>query len=464
MSVLPNVAARVRQFIELQRLFEKGDEVASVWVGFSGGADSTALLLLLRELGYKPLAVHLNHGLRGRASDADAAWCRQFCTARDIPFEDHKLCLNDSNGAGEGVEGAARQCRLAFWERRVGRSGVVALGHHMDDAVENMLLRLARGANATGLTGLRPVRRIGNVRYMRPLLCLRKAEIVAYLQAQGISDWRQDETNADTMFRRNAVRHAWLPLIRDTVGHDGGLTQTLANLRMDADFLEQEARQVLDAVDDPRSLRELHPALLPRALRAWFQQQTGRDIVLRGAALGRIREALEACSTEAAEIPLGGGDSLVLTTAGLRLKEAAPEWPPVSWTWRSNSVLTLETPGIELRALLADAAPDRQSLMEVGRNVEWFSTQDLPAILVVRSWRPGDRMVPFGRKSEKKLQDLFVDAHVPEEERSRRAVLEVSGTIVWIPGLRRAEFGRVAPGRGGTCVRLECRPLSRDLY
>ncbi|MBT3381114.1 MAG: tRNA lysidine(34) synthetase TilS [Lentisphaerae bacterium] len=457
MSVLPKLADRVRQFIGRHRLFGERLSDASVWVGFSGGADSTALLLVLHELGFSPLAVHLNHGLRGEEADADVEWCHDLCATRGISFESHRLDLGEG---GRGPEDAGRARRLAFWENRVGDNDVVALGHHRGDAVEDMLLRLVRGANATGLTGLRPARQIGNVCYVRPLLELTKDELIAYLQGQGVHEWCRDGTNSDCSFRRNAVRHEWLPLIRDRIGHDQGLVQTLWNLRMDADFLEEEARRLTGVVDDPRLLRDLHPALFPRVLREWLRQETGRDTILRRPAITRLREALERCASESVEIPLGEGISLIVSPAGVRVKQCVEPWDAISWNWRDTPVLRIEELGLEFRACEMVASPDVRTLAEGRGDVEWFSLRDFPAEVLVRPWQCGDRMVPFGRKSPKKLQDLFVDGHVPREERQACPILDVGGEVVWVPGLKRSAFGAVTPGSNAPCIRLECFPLA----
>ena len=450
MNAAPELKQRVRDFVAAHNLLA---DTGTLCAGFSGGADSTALVLLLRELAPGFVAIHLHHGLRGSDADRDAAWCRAFCAERGIPFEEHRLDVPAHRVSGESVEAAARRLRLEFWCGRVGTAGTVALGHHAADALEDMLMRLGRGANASGLTGLRPLRTVAGVRLIRPLLCLRRSEIEALLRAEGVTDWRDDRTNADTSSRRNAVRHEWLPLIRRTVGHDDGLHHSLKALRDDADFLEAAAAQVAGSAEAPETLRALHPALLPRVLRQWLGTQTGRDVVLSTAALERVQAAVAGDLERAVDIPVGGGLTLIVSRRGLRLRQPAVNLVPREWQWRLEPRLELPETGATLTAetvLRADAG----DVADSGRSIECFHAGEMPEVLTVRSWRPGDRLVPFGANTPKKLQDVYTDARVPRERRSGVPVVIAGDRIIWVPGVCRAEFGRLPSGADTPVIRL----------
>ncbi|NMA47310.1 MAG: tRNA lysidine(34) synthetase TilS, partial [Lentisphaerae bacterium] len=246
-------------------------------VGFSGGADSTALLLALLAAGVDGLlAVHCHHGLRGAAADADAAWCRAFCEQRGIAFHLEHLDVPGQQRRGESTEEAGRRLRLALWQRlAAAEPTVVFLGHHGDDVLEELLMRLARGANSSGLTGLREERQLCGVRLLRPLLSCRRAEIESWLLAQGVADWRTDRSNSDCAYRRNAVRHDLVPRFRAIFGEDRGLQQAARVLRMDADYLEMAAADAYGQLRDLRDWQALHPALLQRVLRLWLDEHVG---------------------------------------------------------------------------------------------------------------------------------------------------------------------------------------------
>ncbi len=297
-----------------------------IFAGFSGGADSTALLLLLAESAPgRVTAVHFQHGLRGAAAERDAAWCRKFCAARKLPFKLVRLAVVKDRRPGESLEEAARRCRLEKWGKLIGPDDVVALGHHADDRLEELLLRLARGANASGLVGLRPERVVGGVRLVRPLLGFRRVQIEAFLREQGVKRWRDDGSNADTAFRRNAVRHRWLPVIREDAGHDRGLLASLEALALDADFLEAEAVRRLPETVSLAGWRALHPALLPRVLRLWLRGKLGRDVVPLNAAVERLRGELTRKPAGLRRLPLGGGVTIGISRRGVELATAEGE-------------------------------------------------------------------------------------------------------------------------------------------
>ena len=152
-----------------------------LFVGFSGGADSTAALLLTRELrdelDLRLTAVHFNHHLRGAESDAEALAAKQFSAQLNVDFL--LIDLDVTPLPGEGVEAAARRLRLCHWQRLVSPlpHAAVVLGHHAGDAAENLLIRIFRGSNASALAGMSPRSELGGVTILRPLLDLSRPEI-----------------------------------------------------------------------------------------------------------------------------------------------------------------------------------------------------------------------------------------------------------------------------------------------
>ena len=149
-----SVIETIAEFAEGHGLPPSG---GALYAGFSGGADSTALVVALHRLGIPFTAVHFQHGLRGDA-EGDQVWCLQFCHQRGIPFVQRRLDVPVHQSTGEGIEAAARRCRLLAWRDLCQPDDAVALGHHGDDALETLLLRMMRGSGTTGLVGLRPDR------------------------------------------------------------------------------------------------------------------------------------------------------------------------------------------------------------------------------------------------------------------------------------------------------------------
>ncbi len=432
---------RVRRFIEKEALLETAGELCA---GFSGGADSTALLLILRRLGVELTAVHLHHGLRGCEADRDARWCETFCRDHGIRFEMHRLDVAGTRGPAEGVEAAARRCRLEFWRERLGSgAGTLALGHHADDAVETLLMRLVRGSNCSGLVGLRPAAQVCGVRIVRPLLELRRSEIERFLCEVGVTSWCEDGTNADTRSLRNAVRHVWLPAMRRTLpGADAGLRRSLEALRCDADFLDRVATDCAADLRTRQQLREMHPAERGRVLRLWLRSRTGRDIPLSRAVIQKLNAVLAAPCAGPRQVPVDRDVVLIIEHDRLRLRGPHRRVAERRWAWRSRPELELEEIGAKLVAERTTAAAADAAGTGTGA-IELFVEAGLPDVLTVRARRAGDRLVPFGRKRPKKLQDLFVNARVPRELRDGVPLVVAGERIIWAAGVCRAEFGRV---------------------
>jgi len=193
-----DLVRRVVEFVSREALLRPGDGVV---VGLSGGADSVALALLLEEVsrsGALPMRLvlaHLNHCLRGAESDADEEFCRGFARRESLELEAARVPVAERVRPGESLEQAARRVRFRFLLDVARRRGfrAVALGHHADDVAETVLMRLLRGCGLWGLGALAPVRAWGGegdaVRIIRPLLELRKAELLAFLARRG-QGWR----------------------------------------------------------------------------------------------------------------------------------------------------------------------------------------------------------------------------------------------------------------------------------
>ncbi len=192
----------------------------AVLVGLSGGADSVCLLHFLhylsKEKHFRLAAVHINHGLRGRAARTDQQFCKQFCKERDIEFFSLKVEVKKlARQQDLSPEHAARKARYDAFKKIARKWGAtkLALGHHLDDQAETFLLNLLRGTKLKGLGGI-PVRRplCKETEIIRPLMCISRAETEAYLANNGLTHVT-DESNRDEAFRRNWIRNTLLPLL-----------------------------------------------------------------------------------------------------------------------------------------------------------------------------------------------------------------------------------------------------------
>ena len=432
-----------------QAMYEAGGETSDSFllVGFSGGADSTALLLTLYELGYPLRAVHFNHGIRGAEADQDAEWCAEFCRKRQIAFESHSLAVPEHRFSGENLEAAARRLRLDFWSCYLQReefsetSPVVTLGHHAEDTLEDLFLRLGRGSNVSGVTGLRTTREVQGVLFARPLLGCRKQQLENFLEERGITDWCQDKSNRDTAFRRNAIRHKLLPLLREIWGGDEGFMRSLDVLLEDAEYLEQSAADYVDAVNTAEGFQKIPPALQPRALRLWIQRRKNIDIVPSLSSVKRLRRETERKPPHTRKVPLGQGLVVTLENDRLKLGEGVEPWTERQWHWHHNPVLAIEELGLKLEASVVPV--DRLDTTFAGKSeYEFFSLRGMPEVLTVRPWQAGDRMTKFGHSTPVKLKKILQAEKIPVSERLRiPLVLAGHNIIIWAAGVSRgAEF------------------------
>ncbi len=273
-------------------------------VAFSGGADSLAVLLLLwvhwPERRRALRAVHFDHRLRGAESRGDAAFCRRVCAQLGVKLMEERW----AEAPREASEGEARAARMTFFARR-GR--VLWLGHHQDDVAETLLMRLARGSGAGGLAAPRPVQQLPGRRvHLRPLLPLKKAEIVAALRAAG-AIWREDSSNQRGVFFRNRIRRDVLPAWAEAAQRDAVAGAARSRQLLEEDdaaleawldqlgVLEEKGQMDLTLLSGkPRALwrRALHRWLLAQP-RAGDLSRQGFDVLLDVLMTGgRTRQSL----------------------------------------------------------------------------------------------------------------------------------------------------------------------------
>jgi tRNA(Ile)-lysidine synthase len=302
---------RVRRTMLRHRMCPQGSRVL---VGLSGGSDSVALTFLLRDLAPHMQfalagAAHLNHQLR-QTADRDEAFCRDLAGRLGLAIlagrEDVKAISEEK---GLSLEDAARRTRYDFFERAASELGAthVAVGHTLDDQAETFLLKLLRGAGATGLGAIYPVR--GAV--VRPVLETSRTELREYLRALG-ETWVEDETNADMSNPRNRVRHHVLPHLETTLGLPArrAIARAAGLIGEEARWLDELAADKLTALStatvggleiDADQLRSVPLPLARRILlRVLRSRANGREVGLE-----HVQTALDVLTglSSAAEVP-----------------------------------------------------------------------------------------------------------------------------------------------------------------
>ncbi len=449
-----SLSRRVAAFAAERGLLAPGEAVV---VGVSGGVDSVTLLHVLVEAGFRPIAAHVNYGLRGADSEEDEALVRFLCAAWGVPLHVERATLSGS------VQAEARRVRYGFFARVAAETGAakVATAHHRDDQAETLLLHLFRGAGPRGLAGMpvrRPLASGSPVEVVRPLLLASRAEIEAYAREHGLR-WREDASNVEGSYRRTALRRDVLPAIEEVFGEDvrERLATTAELLRA---FLDSGAALAAGgALDEVQGDLDGLPALSTAALRAMPEVQR-RGVLLD--ALRRLAPDAPRSAATVSEI-----EALLEAQPGRRVV-----WPSLT-VWRDREHLVFEPGESGAEPFEASVAPGRtetpfgaldvELLPEPPRSFDpspWVEVVDADRLgfpLALRSWRPGDAFRPLGLEGEKKVSDLLTDRKVPPQERARQLVLLSGGAVVWVVGHRLGEAFGVGPGTR-RAARLVWRP------
>lgn len=427
--------SKVRLYADKQRLIEPDK---SYIVALSGGADSVALLLLLREYGCRIHAAHCNFHLRGAEADRDEQFCEDLCRRLGVPL--HRAHFDTQTYAElhkVSIEMAARELRYRWFEQLradLGADGI-CVGHHRDDSVETVLLNLVRGTGLRGLTGIRP--RNGYI--LRPLLCVSKEDIEQYLREKK-QPYVTDSTNLEADVQRNKVRLQLLPLLRTlNPAVDDNIQRTAEHLT--------EAQAVLDGMAE--SLRNRNALELSELERygsgEYMAYEWLRGYGFNGA---QVQQALAA---ETGRVFTSATGFDLLRDRDRLLVE--PSLKPLK-------PLVIPEEGVYV---MGD-----EGRLTVRREAAWVSksadcaTVDARKVrfpLTVRRVEEGDAMHPYGMKGRKLLSDLMTDRKMTAFEKRRQLVVaDATGTIVWLVGLRTDERCKVdentTEALSLTCARL----------
>ena len=441
------ILARVEDFCIREGLLQPGTPL-QLAAAVSGGADSMALLCLMRPLaeenGITLTVCHVNHGLRGETADRDEAFVREACARLGLPLRVfHAAELEAEVGRPQTGEDWARRLRYTAFAQLQGQGiDAIATAHTANDQAETLLLRLARGTGLHGAGGIRPRRGC----YLRPLLCLSRAETEAVCRAAG-QPWVTDETNDTNAYARNRLRHSALPALEST---NAAAVQNLAR------FCEKAARA--DAYLAAGAAKLLAAARLPGAEPAWqLTPLQAADPLLLETALhslvAPVRDAEEKYVQLLCAVVRQGSGAVQLTgqvrfCAGngcLRqetLPQALPEQPENLPP--QLPLLPQKQPEFRLRGgwkgtaelLRADFEEKIQVVhkKDLKNRADYARITTLYTSLVLRARQPGDRFRPAGRGLSKPLRKWMNEAGVPNELRDTLPLLASGSEILWVCG------------------------------
>jgi tRNA(Ile)-lysidine synthase len=440
------LTTRVLSTIERHQLILRGE---SVLAAVSGGADSVALLDVLRELrptlGFTLACVHVHHGLRAEAED-DAQFVRRLCERFELSFHLERVTVR-RQPPWEGLEAEARRARYAALEARALAVGArrIATGHNADDQAETVLMRLVQGTGPRGLAGIAAARGV----FIRPLLDVRREDIVAHLLSREL-DWVEDATNRDSRFLRNRIRHDVLPFLARALGPGvvESLCRSAALTRRVITDLERQARSELEGA----AARGMSGVVLPVATLQRLPEELAVQVLLLAATdLGDARPRRGAVLRALRAVPLNHVNGRRVALGRLCVERSGPWLRVGPKTLPSLEAQRLAVPGsialteigMRIDARVLDRTPDYVVPRDARRVA--FDADYVPPTFGVRARRPGDRFAPFGGPGERRLKSFLIDAGIPRWERSRTPLLHVDGEIVWVVGLRRGQRAPVGP-------------------
>jgi len=421
---------RVKETIEKYRMIEKGEKVVC---GYSGGSDSTFLFIALRELGYSISLAYMNHMLR-EDSEKEEEFVRKQAGKFGLELYMERIPVKKyAEERKLSLEEAARNLRYEFFERarKYFHADKVALGHNLDDLVETFFMRLLRGSGF-GLSSIPPVR--GYI--VRPLIEIRREEIIKYLKEKNIPFYK-DPSNHDTKFLRNRLRHEILPFLeRNFPNLYESVKRSVENLR----DIEEAMEELVDTgrIKRRKNFIKIEGDYfynLPQPLK-FLMLKRALSLIDRERGLKRIHiKEIE----KKKEITLSGVS--IHPGKDIIIYEELP----------SYHEMEVEVPGIyEFNGWMITLKKGKKE-----KGFECFSLEDIEFPVKIRMWREGDRMVPFGMKEEKKLQDIFVDEKVPRPIRRMIPIIEDRKGILVVGNIKRAERGRVRNNEECLLIKVE---------
>ncbi|MGD8981996.1 MAG: tRNA lysidine(34) synthetase TilS [Desulfobacterales bacterium] len=457
----------VERTIETYGMLEPKD---SVIIGVSGGPDSVALLhvlfLIASRFSLKLGVAHLNHCLRRNDSDKDAQFVEVLAKKYDLPCYTHKKDVLKYQIENKlSLEEAARRVRYTFLNNVADtmQYNKIAVGHHSDDNAELILMNLFRGSGAQGLSGIPPVR---DHKIIRPLIELNRSELIDFLN-QNKLEYVSDESNTDTKYLRNRVRHDLIPLIK--TAYNPNISETLNRL---SSIIRSEEEWIDDVVHpfyektvlgvqknciilSVSMLNRYHPALQRRIIRTTIEKIKGDLRRIRFVNVNSVIGLIEKGSAYG-KVDLPDRIKIQRDRDALHVFKERRTSYGVSKRGNQSDTFTFEYQieklgSVFIREIGATIKFTEMRLKKVfdyrytGQHTGFFDKDILRFPMIIRNFRPGDAFKPLGVGGTQKLKKFFIDKKVPRSERIKCPILLSRGKIIWVVGHRIDESVKVMP-------------------
>ena len=380
------------------------DSNALILIALSGGADSTALLLVMKELGYTLQALHCNFHLRGDESDRDQHFVEELCKEQNVPLSVRHFQTEEvAKERGISIEMAARDLRYDWFreEMKARKAFCIAVAHHRDDQAETMLLNLLRGTGLRGLAGMQAK----HEGIIRPLLCLSRAEILQYLESRGQS-FVTDSTNSERTYLRNHLRLDVIPLLQSIN------PAAIEHLCLASDNVRESIPYYIKGIEATFKEQGITTNTFP------FKALESRTLLHewlsdKGFNRAQEEEMMSALNSQVGKVWLSNSHSVLRDRDALIV-----------------SSLSKQTEKPQIRQEIVS------QIEETGPNVAYFDADLLTNPIEVRLVREGDSFVPFGMKGRKLVSDYLTDRKLNRFEKAEQFVAVCGDEIIWLIGHR----------------------------
>lgn len=440
---------KVRAFLQ-----RKGIELNNkkLLIGVSGGPDSLALLHYLWSKKdhhhFSIVVAHVDHMFRGEESYEEAMFVQQFCNERAIPFEMTQVNVPKYiEETGKSAQIASRECRYQFYEKLMKKHQIhyLVLGHHGDDQIETILMRLTRGSSGDARAGIAFSRPFGNGQILRPFLCLHRKEIEEYCLTHNLEP-RRDPSNEKGIYSRNRFRKEVIPFLKreNPLVHEH-FQRFSEEIQSDESFLQELTVQKMNKVMDKKSSGEIIIDISNFQTMPMPLQRRGIQLILNYLYKEKP-SSLSALHIEKVIALMSSPhpSGILHFPNGLNVVRS---YEKCHFLFRLQSVQSyrfeMAKPGkVEL--------PNGGSLImeymngpvgTIQPNTLLLNHEDIILPLVIRTRQVGDRMTLKGMQGTKKIKDIFIDRKVPLQERDIWPIItDSNGQILWVPGLKKFHY------------------------
>jgi tRNA(Ile)-lysidine synthase len=417
---------KFKSFIKSNRLIHEGDKIL---LAVSGGIDSMVMANLFLRTDFTFGIAHCNFNLRGSESDSDEEFVRDYAVKRNIPFYVKRFdTKNFAVRNGISVQMAARELRYKWFETIMKKYGYssIALAHNLNDNIETFLINLARGTGITGLTGIKPI----NNNLIRPLLFATRKEITEYSYEYEVP-YREDNSNAETKYLRNKIRHQLIPLFKEiNPSIETTLYETILRVNEINEIYINSISEIKSRITIKRG------NLVVFRIEDLQKYDVGKTILYElfktyGVGSHQLEDLLNI---------INGSSGKQLNTLTYRIIKNRGELL-LSENITDKKIHFLisnindfkNVPGIS-EAFITDASPGFGQ--SDSKTNGCFDSERIVFPVTIRRWRSGDTFYPLGMKQRKKLSDYFIDNKLSLFEKENCLILESEGKIAWIIGKR----------------------------